>query len=107
MNPGAWQDIPGFEGLYQIHSAGAVRSVNRDVKQGSRWGHLVANAHRGRVLKPFTTGNGRQRVVLHDAAHRRHSCYIDTLLKTCFAGTGRSDYHQQTSAPPSKQMHIP
>ncbi|WP_225332069.1 NUMOD4 domain-containing protein [Mycobacterium intracellulare] len=23
MNPGVWQDIPGFEGLYQIHSAGS------------------------------------------------------------------------------------
>jgi hypothetical protein len=79
-----WYDIPGFEGLYQVCLHGRVKSVDRWVHQLSRWGRVVANPHHGRVLKPFTTENGRQRVVLHDAAHRRHARYVDDLVAETF-----------------------
>jgi hypothetical protein len=87
MSAERWVDVPGFEGSYQLRRDGRVRSVDRQVRQVSRWGHVVVNAHRGRVLKPFGTQNGRQRVVLHDADHRRHARYVDDLVADTF---GRS-----------------
>ena len=81
-----WRDVPGFEGLYQISAAGLVRSVDRRVAQGSRWGRRLTNTHRGRVLTPFVTPNGRKRVVLHDESHRRHARYLDELVAETFGG---------------------
>jgi NUMOD4 motif len=79
-----WRDVPGFEGFYEVCINGRVRSLDRQVVQFSRWGTVVTTTHRGRVLKPFTTENGRQRVVLHDAAHRRHARYVDGLVAETF-----------------------
>ena len=43
-----WKDVPGFEGLYQVSDQGRVRNVKR-----------------GKVLKPRTTPNGYQNVVIY------------------------------------------
>jgi hypothetical protein len=79
-----WCDVPGFESLYQVALPDRVRSLDRTVLQGSRWGHTVDKMHKGRVLTPFVCENGRQRVVLHDAAHRRHARYVDDLVREVF-----------------------
>jgi hypothetical protein len=79
-----WRDIPGFETLYQVSRDGSVLSLERTVQQGSRWGHAIAKAHHGRVMTPYRCKNGRRRVVLHDAAHRRHARYVDDLVAETF-----------------------
>jgi hypothetical protein len=67
-----WRYVADFdEGLYQVAPPDRVRSLDRIVWQMSRWGHPVANRHHGRELTPYVCENGRKRVVLHDAAHRR------------------------------------
>jgi len=50
----------------------------------SRWGHTVTTAHHVRLLAPYVCHNGRQRVVLHDEAHRRHMRYVDRLVDEVF-----------------------
>jgi hypothetical protein len=79
-----WTDVVGFEGLYAVARPDRVKALDRYVPQGSRWGHPVVKFHAGRELTPYTTENGRQRVVLHDAAHRRHAKYVDDLVRQAF-----------------------
>jgi NUMOD4 motif len=80
-----WRDVPNFEGLYAVARDGRVRSLDRTVPQRSRWGHEVAKEHRGCVLRPYVCQNGRHRVVLHDADHRRHMRYVDRLVDDVFS----------------------
>jgi hypothetical protein len=80
----AWRHALGFEDLYQVALPDRVRALDRIVLQGSRWGHPVANRHRGRELTPYVCRNGRKRVVLHDAAHQRHLRYVDDLVREAF-----------------------
>jgi hypothetical protein len=80
-----WRDVPGFDGLYAIARDGRVRSLDRAVPQMSRWGHTVTTAHHGRELTPYVCQNGRLRLVLHDAAHRRHLRFVDRMLDDVFS----------------------
>jgi len=79
-----WRPVPGFDGLYLLALDGRVRSLDRAVPQMSRWGHTVTTAHHVRLLAPYVCHNGRQRVVLHDEAHRRHMRYVDRLVDEVF-----------------------
>jgi hypothetical protein len=45
--------------------------------------------HHGRELTPYRCPNGRLRVVLHDAGHRRHARYVDDLVREAFGAAGR------------------
>ena len=58
-----WRDVVHFEDLYQVALPDRVRSLDRYIPQGSRWGHPVIKLHRGRELTPYVCQNGRQRVV--------------------------------------------
>jgi hypothetical protein len=84
MTTERWCDVPGFESLYEVARDGRVRSLDRNVPQASRWGHTVRKWHEGCVLTPYTCKNGRKRVILHDAAHRRHLRFIDELVREAF-----------------------
>jgi hypothetical protein len=80
---GGYVDIPHFEGLYTINRSGSVRSVDRYVPQGSRWGHPVAKFHHGRELAAYVTKSGRRQVILH-AEGRRYCPNIDDLVTQVF-----------------------
>jgi hypothetical protein len=45
--------------------------------------------HHGRELTPYRCPNGRLRVVLHDAGHRRHARNVDDLVREAFGAAGR------------------
>jgi len=75
--------VLNFIGLYVVNRSGSVRSLDRYVPQGSRWGHPVMKLHRGRELKPYVCGNGRLRVILH-ADGDRHCRYVDDLVREAF-----------------------
>lgn len=47
-----WQDIPGYEGLYEVSSLGRVRSLDRPQKNGQ--------VRKGRVLKGHVYGPYRR-----------------------------------------------
>lgn len=83
-----WLPVVNFdEGLYEV-SRHDVRSLDRLVVQRTRWNGTTAALHRGRVLRPYITKNGRRRVVLHDAQHRRHTCFVDELIAQAFGVEG-------------------
>jgi hypothetical protein len=50
--------------------------------------------HHGRELTPYRCPNGRLRVVLHDAGHRRHARYVDDLVVQMRVFTAGSDVVQ-------------
>jgi hypothetical protein len=84
-----WRDPPGFEGLYQVARPERVRSLDRHVPQGSRWGHPVMKLHHGRELTPYVCENGRLRVILHVGGDR-HCRYVDDLVREAFGSEAAS-----------------
>jgi len=48
-----WKDIKGFEGYYQVSSAGRIRSESRVVTLPTRWGGMTERSLTGRVIKPY------------------------------------------------------
>ncbi|MBP5421148.1 MAG: HNH endonuclease [Paludibacteraceae bacterium] len=59
-----WKDIKGYEGLYQVSDLGNVRSVDRTVECGSRWGGTRFLRFKGQFLKQFVGANGYWKVTL-------------------------------------------
>lgn len=47
-----WQDVEGYEGLYQVSNEGQVRSLDRVVTQQNRTGYApLTRVYKGRLLK--------------------------------------------------------
>ncbi len=53
-----WKDIPGCEGSYQASNTGLIRSLDRYIIQGSRWGEKMERFAKGRILAPSKDKNG-------------------------------------------------
>ena len=53
-----WKDIKGFEGYYQISNYGNGKSLDRAVKQLSRWGNMTVVHYKGVELVKNKAGNG-------------------------------------------------
>jgi hypothetical protein len=53
-NPAAeqWRPVLGFEGLYSVSDQGRVRSLDRTIEAGNRWGGVSRQQRPGRVLAP-------------------------------------------------------
>lgn len=79
-----WLPVVGFAGVYEVSRDGRVRSVDRVVEKIGPAGHVTERL-RGVERKPFTRSDGRQQVVLHDAAHRRHCKFVHLLVRDAFA----------------------
>lgn len=62
-----WKDIPGYEGYYQVSSAGRVRGLTRIVKCGKK--HLTVKE---RVLKPFIDTWGYYQLCLSKNGKSKH-----------------------------------
>ena len=52
MNTEEWRPIPGWEELYAASSWGRIKSFDRWVTSGNRFGTSCRRLHRGKVLKP-------------------------------------------------------
>jgi hypothetical protein len=50
-----WKDVPGWEGFYQASSHGRIRSVDRLVRQESRWG-TQCRLMKGKILAQHFSG---------------------------------------------------
>lgn len=67
-----WKPVVGFEGLYWVSTLGRVKSVS-------------SGRHRGKILAPLNTGDGRNRVVLfRDGVRYRKRVY--RLVAEAFLG---------------------
>lgn len=71
-----WRSIPGFPG-YEASSLGRVRSLDRLVKQGNRWGQVIERQQKGRILLPRIDRRGYRRVnpcvdgrIIYTGVHR-------------------------------------
>ena len=54
-----WKDVIGFEGIYQVSNDGRVKSLERQLKNGSKMQH-----RRERMLSPHKTKQGYMNVTL-------------------------------------------
>lgn len=84
-----WQDIPGYEGLYQCSTLGNIRSVDRQVPY--RGGPKTRIA-KGQLLSPYVSHKGYAHVVLcHDG--KRHVKELHTLIAATFLGPRPERHH--------------
>lgn len=71
-----WEDISGFEGVYQVSSLGRVRSLDRIEK----WAGFT-RSRKGRILKPSIDKYGYPTVVLKSVRFTVHRLVALTFLK--------------------------
>lgn len=72
-----WKDIPNYEGLYQVSSCGAVRSVSRLLSDGRSW--------KSSILRPKVGAKGHLSVGLVKDGARRHFG-VHCLVLSAFVG---------------------
>lgn len=82
-----WQDLPGYEGLYQCSTLGNIRSVDRQVPY--RGGPKTRIA-KGQALTPYVNHRGYACVTLFRG--KRHVKELHTLIAATFLGP-RPDRH--------------
>ena len=70
-----WRDVVGFEGVYQVSSAGRVRSLTRRV-----YNHMM----RGRVLKQARKANGYMQLSLSANGVKLKHVYVHRLVACAF-----------------------
>lgn len=81
MKRESWQDIPGYEGLYQASSLGRIRSLDRiTISRNGRQIHL-----RGRVLKQSPDSCEYLRVNLYKDFKRENAC-VHVIVCRTFSG---------------------
>lgn len=61
-----WQDIPEWEGLYQVSTYGNVRSLDRMQPFKNRWGFICDKRIKGQDIKPIEDKCGYLTVNLKD-----------------------------------------
>ena len=75
-----WKDIAGYEGLYQVSSAGKVRSLDRV----SMYPNGVEYHRKGRIMKPKYGKLGYLRIMLYDRQGNRSIKFIHKLVASAF-----------------------
>ena len=70
-----WKDIEGYEGLYQVSSLGAIRSLDRYRNRPSKSGNMYIQRYKGKVLKQ-TLNDGYFTIYLHkDGVNKFYSVH--------------------------------
>lgn len=54
-----WRDIPGYEGLYRVSSWGRIKVLQRVRIKRTRWGGIVKQIYKSRIMKPVLQKTGR------------------------------------------------
>ena len=85
MEQEIWKDIPDYEGLYQVSNLGRVMGLDRfvDLKSGKK--RFV----KGRVLKPYLTGNKGDKYCVVDLANKK-SYKVHRLVAMAFIPNPRN-----------------
>ena len=69
-----WKDIEECEG-YQVSNLGRIRSVDRVLYAGNRWGGVTARRYKGKLITTFAYPNGYMAFV-----YRKHHKTIKNFL---------------------------
>lgn len=77
-----WRPVVGEEGLYEVSSAGDVRSLDRAIEIVGRWG-VARRRLAGRLLRSWPDCNGYRAVYLS----RRRAVNVHRLVALAFLGT--------------------
>lgn len=80
-----WRWVPGWEGFYEVSNCGSVRSVDRCITQGSRWGTQV-RVMRGKLLKQFLGTSGYLGVALSRPGYSPRTYLVHRLVASAFLG---------------------
>ena len=76
-----WKPVKGYEGLYEVSSAGHVRGLDREIKYfDSVAGKDRVRMQYGKTLSGSNTGNGYRSVMLCDAGQQKKRLYIHRLV---------------------------
>lgn len=87
MREEVWKPVPSTDDLYEASSLGRIRSKDRVVCRRCRWGQMVEEHKRGRVLKPWNDANGYEVVyVCYDG--KRIARNVHRLVAAAFHGEG-------------------
>lgn len=79
----AWNDIPGYEGKYQVSNMGRVKSLSREIHSKNQNGEFTWIS-RERMLRPGKHDKGGHlSVVLNDP---RKTCMVHQLVMLAFVG---------------------
>lgn len=79
-----WKAVVGFEGYYEVSSLGRVRSLDRPLMRGGRWGNLIPYIKKGRILKPgLNKGYPQVNLCVDGCGYQRA---VHLLVLTAFEG---------------------
>ena len=87
-----WKCVVGWEGVYEVSDQGRVRSLDRVVSAPSRWGHLVQQRRRGRIMSGHAKSHGYVRVALQHEGAATYA-YVHALVLQAFRGA-RPEGHE-------------
>ena len=80
-----WLPVVGYEGLYEVSDLGNVRSVDRLVSAGNRWGDVRQRRYPGKMLTPCASTSGHLVVALHRQGERA-TPNVHRLVLAAFVG---------------------
>lgn len=84
MEQEIWKDIPGYEGIYQASTLGNIRSVDRIMKKGNRWGSYNNIRCEGKILNQRVTGTLKYKTCLFSVFKKRKNCLVHRLIAKTF-----------------------
>lgn len=89
-----WRDIPGYEGWYQVSTAGRVRSLDRGYLRTERSGDAPPSTHmvmlRGKLIQPTLYGSAVVTLYRYGTGikYRVSDIVAFTFLQDWFPGEG-------------------
>lgn len=86
-----WKPVPGYEGVYEISSAGRVRRLAKEITYVNRWGSETTYTKSALEIKPWAQRSGHLNIDLYrgDGSHERfrlHRMVLSTFVGPCPEG---------------------
>lgn len=78
-----WKDIPECKG-YQVSNIGRIRSVDRVLYAGNRWGGVNARRYKGKLIATFAYPNGYMAFVYREKEKTVKNFLIHRLVAQAF-----------------------
>ena len=92
LPPPLWRGIDGYEGVYEISSTGAVRSLDRIIYQTNWVGNVVRRMYPGRAIKATPDNHGYIRVTLTRQGQKPETKRVHHLVAAAFLGPRPDGY---------------
>jgi hypothetical protein len=81
-----WKPVAGHDG-YEVSNLGRVRSLDREWRQGSKWGTTYTYRKKGKMLRPGSASNDYPTVSIGRRNTRTvHSLVAEAFIGPCPAG---------------------